>query len=176
MTGRLLVLLLLFAAVIAGGGLYYLQVYGYYHTVPSVPGQDVQLVTLENGTTVAIPYENFQAIDAESSPIRYRACFTTSLSLEQLSETYVSVAKAEPRNAPAWFECFDSAAIVQALETGEARAFLGAKNIHYGTDRIVAITSDGRGYVWHDLNDCGDKAYDGTVTGEECPPRPGEQY
>ncbi|HBR38682.1 MAG TPA: histidine kinase, partial [Sulfitobacter pontiacus] len=41
-------------------------------------------------------------------------------------------------------------------------------------DRIVAITSDGRGYVWHELNDCGDKAYDGTVVGEACPERPAD--
>ena len=46
------------------------------------------------------------------------------------------------------------------------------KNVHYGVDRIVAITDDGRGFVWHELNDCGEKAYDGTVVGEECPPAP----
>ena len=38
-------------------------------------------------------------------------------------------------------------------------------------DRVVAITEDGRGYVWHELNDCGAKAYDGSPTGEACPPR-----
>ena len=49
---------------------------------------------------------------------------------------------------------------------------MGVKNIHFGVDRIVAITEDGKGYVWHALNNCGEKAYDGTVVGEECPPRP----
>jgi hypothetical protein len=34
------------------------------------------------------------------------------------------------------------------------------------------VTDDGFGYVWHELNNCGHKAYDGTVVGEECPPRP----
>ena len=58
------------------------------------------------------------------------------------------------------------------LAAGTALTFMGQKNIHYGVDRIVAITADGRGYVWHDLNDCGEKSYDGTVVGEDCPPRP----
>ena len=76
-----------------------------------------------------------------------------------------------PRNAPAWFDCFDAEAIAEELKAGSALTFLGQKNIHYGVDRIVAITEDGRGYIWHELNDCGQKAYDGTVVGEECPPR-----
>ena len=58
------------------------------------------------------------------------------------------------------------------LEAGTAQAFIGQKNVDFGVDRIVAITQDGRGYVWHDLNHCGEKAYDGTVVGEECPARP----
>ena len=58
------------------------------------------------------------------------------------------------------------------MEAGTALTFLSQKNIHYGVDRVVAITSDGRGYAWHELNDCGEKAYDGTVVGEECPPPP----
>ena len=80
--------------------------------------------------------------------------------------------KAVPRNAPFWFDCFDAAAIGAELKAGQAAAYVSQKNVHYGVDRIVAITADGRGYAWHDLNDCGEKAYDGTVVGEECPPRP----
>lgn len=74
--------------------------------------------------------------------------------------------------APGWFNCYDAVAIAEALKSGQAQAFLGVKNIHYGVDRIVAVTSDGKGFVWHALNNCGEKAYDGTVVGEECPPRP----
>ena len=44
--------------------------------------------------------DNFRAIDADSSPIRYRACFDTTLSLAMLSETYVVSDEIEPRNAP----------------------------------------------------------------------------
>ncbi|MCX8228299.1 MAG: DUF6446 family protein, partial [Sulfitobacter sp.] len=69
------------------------------------------------------------------------------------------------------FDCFDAAAIGAELAAGTAVPFLSQKNVHFGVDRIVAITDDGRGYIWHDLNDCGDKAYDGTIVGEECPGR-----
>ena len=91
-----------------------------------------------------------------------------------LSETYVVSEDIVPRNAPGWFDCFDAAEIGAELEAGTALTFLSKKNVHFGVDRIVAITSDGRGYIWHELNDCGDKSYDGTVVGEACPERPGD--
>ncbi len=34
-----------------------------------------------------------------------------------------------PLNAPGWFDCFDADAIGEALETGEALAFLGSRDI-----------------------------------------------
>ncbi|MFD3191335.1 DUF6446 family protein [Sedimentitalea sp. HM32M-2] len=170
--GRILVILLLLAAVVAGAALYYLQVYGFYAEVAERPGRDVQLVLLETAQPEPILYSDFRAIDADSSPIRYRACFTTPESHALLTETYVMVDDATPRNAPSWFDCFDAATLGAELQAGTALAFLSAKNIAYGVDRLVAITADGRGYVWHELNDCGAKAYDGTVVGEACPDRP----
>lgn len=158
------------AAILAGGAMYYLQVYAFYDEVTPT-GDDVQLVSLVSGEPETILFENFQAIDGSSSPIRYRACFTTQMSHSLLSETYAAVENAEPRNAPGWFDCFDAEMIGAELEAGTALAFLSAKNFAYGVDRVVAITEDGRGYVWHELNDCGAKAYDGSPTGEACPPR-----
>ena len=166
--GKFLAVLLLGSAVIAGASMYYLQVYGLYDEVQT---RDVQLVSVVDDLPETISFDNFQAIDSQSSPIRYRACFTTDLSIPLLSETYVGLEKASPRNAPKWFDCFDAAAIGAELAAGTAVPFLGQKNVHFGVDRIVAITNDGRGYIWHDLNDCGDKAYDGTIVGEECPGR-----
>lgn len=168
--GRFVIVLLLFCALAAGAALYYLQVYGYYDTVETDPGRDVQLVALATDAPEPIPYDGFQAIDADSSPIRYRACFTTTANPETLASSYAAVANATPRNAPFWFDCFDAEAIAEQIAAGTVQVFLGAKNVHYGVDRIVAITDDGRGYVWHELNNCGSKAYDGTVVGEECPP------
>ena len=166
--GKFLAVLLLGSAVIAGASMYYLQVYGLYDEVKT---SDVQLVSVVDDLPESISFDNFQAIDSQSSPIRYRACFTTDLSISLLSETYVGLEKASPRNAPQWFDCFNAAAIGAELAAGTAVPFLGQKNVHFGVDRIVAITDDGRGYIWHDLNDCGDKAYDGTIVGEECPGR-----
>lgn len=161
------------SALIAGGALYYLQVYGFYEEVTLA---DVTMVPLStpDGPLLegeSIVFHGFEAIDAESSPIRYRACFETSHSLAFLTETYRLVEDATPRNAPGWFDCFDAEAIAGELKAGTALAFLGSKNVAFGVDRIVAITEDGRGYVWHELNDCGEKAYDGTIVGEACPAR-----
>ncbi len=171
MTGKLLAIILGLSAVLAGAGMYYLQVYGFYYEVEPKPGQDVTLLSVGGETPQPIAYSLFQAIDADSSPIRYRACFNTDLSKEQLSG-FTTVENAEPLTAPGWFDCYDAVAIADALKTGQAQAYMSAKNIHYGVDRIVVIAEDGRGFVWHSLNNCGEKAYDGTVVGEECPPRP----
>lgn len=168
--GQFLAGFTVFSALLAGGAMYYLQVYAFYEEV-SEQGDDVQLVSLMSGEPEPILFENFQAIDGSSSPIRYRACFTTAMSHALLSETYVAFENAEPRNAPGWFDCFDAESIGAELEAGTALTFLSQKNFAYGVDRVVAITEDGRGYVWHELNDCGAKAYDGSPTGEACPPR-----
>lgn len=173
MTGKLLALILLFSAALAGGSMYYLQVYGFYYDVASRPGEDVTLMVAGAEVPEPISYSAFQAIDADSSPIRYRACFETDLTPDQLAG-FVAVEDAEPLTAPGWFDCYDAIALADALKSGQAQAFMGAKNIHYGVDRIVAISRDGKGYIWHALNNCGEKAYDGTVVGEDCPPRPQE--
>ena len=167
--GKFLAVLLLGSALFAGASMYYLQVYGLYDEVTV---NAVQLVSVVDDLPETISFDNFEAIDSDSSPIRYRACFSPDMSLPLLTETYVGLEKAVPRNAPAWFDCFDAAAIAAEMEAGTALPFLSQKNVHFGVDRIVVITDDGRGYVWHDLNDCGDKAYDGTIVGEECPKRP----
>ena len=59
-----------------------------------------------------------------------------------------------------------------ALESGTALAFLGTENIVYGIDRVVAITDTGRGYVWHQINACGERVFDGDPPPPGCPPPP----
>jgi len=169
MSGKIVGIVILVSALIAGAALYYLQIYGFYDDVPDA---QVELVSLTTQEPEEIAADNLQAIDADSSPIRFRACFTHDLSLAMATETYEMTDHTEPRNAPGWFDCFDAAAIGAEIEAGTALTFLGAKNVHYGVDRIVALTDDGRGYIWHELNDCGEKSYDGTVIGETCPERP----
>ncbi|NCW61998.1 MAG: glycine--tRNA ligase subunit beta, partial [Rhodobacteraceae bacterium] len=83
-----------------------------------------------------------------------------------LTESFELHPKAEPRVAPGWFECFEAEQIGNDLANGNAVAFWGQRNIEYGIDRVVAIYADGRGYVWHEVNDCGDKLYDEDVLSE----------
>jgi Family of unknown function (DUF6446) len=175
MLGKFLTVLLLGSALAAGAGMYYLQVYGYYGEVALTPGEDVVLLPLGGETPKPIAYADFQAIDADSSPIRYRACFTTKLRPQELAQLFQVSEQKEPRNAPGWFDCFDAQALGEALHEGRAVAFVSVKNIFYGVDRIVAVTDQGQGFAWHELNACGEKAYDGTVVGETCPPRPQSQ-
>ncbi|SFA72811.1 hypothetical protein SAMN05421688_0418 [Poseidonocella pacifica] len=166
MTGKILVLAIVFSALLAGAGLYYLQVYGYYEDVTD---PEIRLTRL-GGEAEPILIEDFEGIDATSSPIRFRACFTAQSSLATLTETYEIYEGAEPLVAPGWFSCFDADGIATELRDG-AVAFLGEKNIEYGVDRVVAVFPDGRGFAWHQLNGCGQKAYDGTPVGETCPAR-----
>lgn len=162
------------AALVGGAAIYWLQVYGFYEPVEVSGSTDVELTLLVTGEPEPILYEDFTAIDAESSPIRYRACFTTNLSEALLTETYEMVEHAEPRNAPEWFDCFDAKEIGRALEKGEALAFMGTENVIYGIDRLVAILPDGRGFVWHEINECGELAFDGKPLPAHCPAQPEE--
>jgi hypothetical protein len=170
--GKVLVMFLVLSAILAGGGMYYLQEYGFYDEVPASGTDDVQMTSLVSGAPEAILYENFQAIDADSSPLRYRACFETGMSSALLTETYELYDNPVPNNAPGWFECFDAQAIGGALEEGQATAFMGTFNIVYGFDRVVAVSDDGKGYVWHQINECGEKAFDGDPVPEHCPQPP----
>ncbi|MEM9855241.1 MAG: DUF6446 family protein [Pseudomonadota bacterium] len=168
MAGKIIIVLLALVTLAMGGGVYYAQVYGFYEDVAEA---DVQLTSLVTQRPETILFDDFEAIDAESSPIRYRACFTTPTSLATLTETYEIFEAAEPRRGPGWFECFDAGALGEMLSEGRAIAFTGSRNFEYGIDRVVAITADGRGFVWHQVNECGDKLYDGTPAGEDCQDR-----
>lgn len=170
--GKFLSVILIVSGLAAGAAMYYLQIYGFYDEVAAKPGQDVVLLPIGETEPRPIAYGDFQAIDAESSPIRYRACFTTSVTRHELAQVFQISDQHEPRNAPNWFDCFDAAALGAALKEGRATAFVSVKNISYGVDRIIAVTDAGQGFAWHELNDCGQKAYDGTVVGEACPDRP----
>lgn len=172
MIGKLIAGLIVVISLIAGAAIYYLQVYHFYEPVVARGTDDVQMTLLVTGEPDPILYEDFEAIDATSSPIRYRACFTTSQSLAMMTETYVPYKGAEPLVAPGWFECFDAKEIGAALENGSAVAFLGQENFEYGIDRVVAVLPDGRGFVWHQINHCGEIVFDGQPAPANCPPKP----
>jgi hypothetical protein len=146
------------SALIAGLGLWYTQVYGYYEPLEaSAPAAEIRLTALASGLPEPILAEGFEGIDADSSPLRFRGCFRTPLSLAMLSETFEIYEGATPLNGPGWFGCFDAARIGADLETGAALAFLSEPDIRPGVDRVVAIYPDGRAFAWHQLNEKAEK-------------------
>lgn len=174
MMGKFLALLIAVCALVGGGAMYYLQVYGYYDEIAAAGPMDVQAVALASGQSEPLPHDGFAAIDSDSSPIRYRACFTTPLSQDDLRATYQAYARPVPLLAPKWFDCFDAREIGAALEEGRATALMGTENIRYGIDRIIAVMPDGRGFVWHQINRCGEVVFDGQPAPDDCPPPPAQ--
>lgn len=176
MSGRLVGGFLIVIALIAGAAMYYLQVYAFYEDASTVSGGDVMLTKVVSGAPEPIVSVGLEAIDADSSPIRYRGCFETSMSLALLTETYELYAETpEPRTAPGWFECFDAQEIASQIESGDMLVFLGQADIQYGIDRVVGIAADGTGRIWHEINACGAAHFDGDPLPDECPPPPREE-
>ncbi len=167
--GKVFVLGIVLSGLIAGVAMYYLQVYAFYTELEAEDAQ-VQLTTLD-GVPEDVFFEEFQGIDSDSSPIRYRACFQLEMSQAALTETY-QITEAEPLVAPGWFDCFDAREIGEALVSGTAVAFMGVENIEYGIDRVVAVMPDGQAYAWHMINACGEVVFDGDPAPEGCPPVP----
>ena len=153
MNGKLVAGGIVLTGLVAGIAMYWLQVYAFYEPVSFTPGTEITLVPLEGAMPEAIVVENIEGIDADSSPLRFRACFTTPLTQATLTETYRLYDRPTPLTAPGWFDCFDADAIGEALERGEALAFLSQANIAKGVDRVVAVFPDGRAFAWHQLND-----------------------
>ncbi|NDV00169.1 DUF6446 family protein [Pseudoroseicyclus tamaricis] len=169
---RLAILLMLVVAAAVGLGMWYLQTRAFYFEVgPEVA--EVQLTELATGQPVPVTFENYQGIDADSSPIRYRACF-------QLPEgialgAFQPYPAAEPLTGPRWFDCYDANQVGDDIEEGLATPLLGQGDIEYGVDRVVAVYPDGRAMSWHQINPCGAAVYDGEPAPEGCPPPP-EEY
>ena len=167
---RIIIVIMLLTGVVAGGLLYYQQVYAFYEEIEFSPDA-IQLTSLSTGEAEPIVLQSFDAIDATSSPLRYRACFETTLSLAMLTETFVIVDRGEPRVAPDWFDCFDAEQIGADIQT-EAIVFMGIENISYGIDRVVAVYPDGRGFSWHQINACGEVVFNREPVPEGCPTPP----
>ena len=152
MNGKIAAGAIVMSAALAGVAIWYLQIYAFYEPVSFTPGQEILLTTIESGQPEPILAEGVTGIDADSSPLRFRACFTTPMTQGMLSETYVAYEGAVPLVAPGWFDCFDAVEIGTALERGEALAFLSQSNVAADIDRVVAVFPDGRAFAWHQLN------------------------
>ena len=152
MNGKIVGGFIVITAAIAGAAICYLQEYAYYTQAVFQTGKEIELTLIDSGLPEPILAENIEGIDADSSPLRFRACFHTPMTQAMLTETYQTYSGAIPLNAPSWFGCFDAAKIGEALERGEAIAFLSQANIAPEIDRVVAVFPDGRAFAWHQLH------------------------
>lgn len=167
--GKVVVILLLAAAVLGGVGIWYTQTRAFWS---AYDGPVTLTLAGPEGGLTAIPADGVTAARSTSSPLGFRACFAHGLDLDAL-DAIPTVAAADPAPTvpPPWFDCFDPGQVAARLDAGTARAFLAYPNVAFGVDRIVALDADGRGWAWHQLNECGRKRYDGTQVGPTCPDR-----
>ena len=86
--GRVIVGAIVIVAAVAGAVLWYTAERAYYTPVAFQPGAEIRLVPLTSDQPEAIIVSGIEGIDADSSPIKFRACFTTPLTLATLTETY----------------------------------------------------------------------------------------
>ena len=151
MNGKLMIGGIVGAALAMGAGLWYSQTYAYYERVDGL----TEVAAFGD----SFPVSNFRGIDAVTSPLKGRACFTVDWDYAE-NETFRAIA--EPLVAPGWFDCFDAEAIDKDIKSGAARALLVDKNDPLGFSRFVAQYPDGRAYMWRQMNECGKAQFEGT--------------
>jgi hypothetical protein len=147
-SGRWLVVAIVGITVAFGLAVWWFQTRAYYE-----PVEDAGLVaTSETGQTFDIDPVAFEGIDADTSPLRFRACFRLDADGQEAAARGAVYETPTPLVAPGWFDCFDAEAIAAALASGEASAILSEREVSRGVDRVLAVFPDGRGYAWHQLN------------------------
>ncbi len=151
MRGKILAIAIVIISLLGGALMYWLQVYGYYEELSA--DTEIHLNNIGTGEAELLPTQAFEGIDAYTSPLRFRACFTTGYSLDLLTDTFEIYDGATPLVGPGWFKCFNALTIGHDLEQGNALAFLGQKNIRTGVDRVIAVYPNGQAYAWHQLNE-----------------------
>ena len=145
-------------SVIFGAALWYFQTRGWYE-----PVENLTSITV-NGVVVEVT--DYQGIDAESSPLKLRGCFTMPPAAAPVAD------RPDPLIAPGWFDCFDAEAIATDIAAGTALPLLAEANAPYGFDRVVAYYPDGRAFQWRQFNKCGKAEFAGDPLPEGCPPAP----
>jgi hypothetical protein len=140
MRGRVLVLWFLGFVVVFAAALVYFQFFAFYDRVAGV-----------RSLTVAgdvVPVAGYDGIDASSSPLKLRGCFTLDPALLAGLEP---AQDATPLTAPPWFGCFDAGRLTEDLASGGASAYAAARDAPEGFDVMLAVYPDGRGYIWRQL-------------------------
>lgn len=163
MKGTTLISVLVGASLVMGAGLWYTSTSAYYRTVTDV--------TSVSAYGDAFPVSNYNGIDADTSPLKFRACFTVDWDYYP-SDEFKDVAT--PLTAPRWFDCFDAAQIGSDLQAELASAILSDENEPYGFDTYIAQYPDGRAFMWRQINPCGSAFFGGEDTPDTCPAPPSD--
>jgi len=146
--GRWIVAAIIGITAIFAAVMWYTQTRAWYGTIDSAD----LVVTTPTGEILPLFESAFQGIDAETSPLRFRACFTLDEAAMATIAQAATHPDPEPLVAPAWFDCFDARTLSEAIEASEARPVMSMHEIARGVDRVLAVFPDGRGYAWHQLN------------------------
>lgn len=142
MNGRRLVLGFLAVVAVFAAGLIWFQYFAFYERVDGLARLPVE--------EVEVPVARYRGIDAGSSPLKLRGCFTLD---PAVVAELPQAARPTPLTPPPWFRCFDPQALTADLASGAARAVMLARDRPEGFDTLAAVYPDGRGYVWRQLNE-----------------------
>lgn len=142
MNGKTLMIGLLAFCAIFGAGLWYAQIYAFYDEVEGVEELSVY--------GDLFPVSEYRGIEATTSPLKQRACFTVDWDWAESEEHRTT---ATPLTAPYWFDCFDAEQIARDIEAGKATVYLAEIEEFDGADRYIAHYEDGRAFMWRQLNE-----------------------
>jgi len=142
MTGKITVILLIGVTLIFGIFFFYFQTYAYYSKVSTKN----QIVV----NKIQIKVEDYIGIRSDVSKLKLRGCFNVDPSAFNFFD---KSDKASPLSAPFWFDCFDYKEIQSDIDNGTLKAYLAEENEYPGIDRYVAISINGIGYEWRQLNE-----------------------
>jgi hypothetical protein len=164
MQGRTFIIPFAGFAVVFGAALWYFQTEAYYAPVIGLDTVDVQ--------GAALPVTDYDGIDADTSPLKLRACFVAAPATVAALAALPQAQEPTPLVTPAWFACFNAGALSDELASGGLRAVVVAHDEPWGFDRIVASAPDGRAVMWRQTNPCGVAQYNGDPLPDRCPPPP----
>ncbi len=158
MKGSILMGGTLLVAAAMGAGLWYSSNSAYYYEVNG-------LTEVAVGDAV-LPVSDYRGIDADTSPLKMRACFTANW---DIAPDAAGTDGAQPLIAPTWFDCFDAKQLTADLQSGAATVLLSNQNKPYGFDTFIARYPDGRAFMWRQINACGEAQFSGGDLPEGCP-------
>ncbi len=118
----------------------------------------------ENYEVAGLEVTNYHEINAQTSPIKYRACFE----LPTGATLYGNAEGATPLVAPYWFECFDARQLTEDLDRGEVNAVRYDENQPFGVTSYMIVYPDGRAFAWRQLNECGEAKFSGDPLPDNC--------